>query len=284
MLYNLINLDDEFTGMAQKSVGFTGADLNSTTVAPMVEGGSALDQIQKLTFAVPDLMSTTWIVDMYNQHAWLARDLFFICLLLSAMAWLIGQFGHSRPEDEAYLIARLKRSVIAFVMIWQGIPILMTLLLIDVSLCATFGGATSYTSLMLSGITSPFGVVMVAAYTIGIFAMGVFYVCRYFLIFVSCIIWIYAWLMWIFERTAVSGIYLLLLIIINIFLSTVMTLLFVIGAAMVNNGSGNVLVMWGSDVFGLVVMYAALRVPFLAHKLMKHALVRRSVYALSRAV
>ena len=88
MLYNLVNLDDEYSGMAQKAVGFTGADLNTTTATPMVEGGSALDQIQKLAFAVPDLMNTTWIMDLYSAHAWIAKDMFCVCLLLSVIAWL----------------------------------------------------------------------------------------------------------------------------------------------------------------------------------------------------
>jgi hypothetical protein len=122
MIYNLVNLDDEFSGMAQKSVGFTGADLNTTnaTITSTVDGGSALDQIQKIAFAVPDLMNTTWIVDMCNQHAWIAKDMFFVCLILSVIAWLLGQAGASRPENEAYLIVMLKRSVIAFAMRADG--------------------------------------------------------------------------------------------------------------------------------------------------------------------
>ena len=289
MIYNLVNLDEEFSGMAQKSVGFTGADLNTTnaTVTSTVEGGSALDQIQKLAFTVPDLINTTWIVDMYNSHAWIAKDLFFVCLILSAMAWLLGQVGASKPENEAYLIVMLKRSVIAFAMIWNGIPILMMLLLIEAGMCSAFGGSVSYIGLMVQGLTSPFGCVMVTAYTIGIFATGVFYITRFFLIFVSCIAWVYGWLLWIFDRTANMGAFILIMILVNIFLSMVMTIVFSVAAAFANAKSGTVWVVWGLDVVGLIGMAVALAVPFIAlfyFLINPHTLTRRATHIIATVI
>lgn len=289
MIYNLVNLDDEFSGMAQKSVGFTGADLNTTnaTVTSTVDGGSALDQIQEIAFTVPDLMNTTWIVDMYNTHAWIAKDLFFICLILSAIAWLLGQVGVSRPENEAYLIVMLKRSVIAFAMIWNGMPILMTLLLIEAGICSAFGGSVSYVGLMVHGLTSPFGVVMIVAYVIGIFATGVFYITRFFLIFVSCIAWIYGWILWIFDRTANMGAFILIMILVNIFLSSVMTIVFSIAAAFANARGDSILVAWGCDVIGLIGMFVALAVPFIAlfyFLINPHTLVRRTTHIIATVI
>lgn len=289
MIYNLVNLDDEFSGMAQKSVGFTGADLNTTnaTVASTVDGGSALDQIQKIAFTVPDLMNTTWIVDMYNTHAWIAKDLFFVCLILSVIAWLLGQVGASRPENEAYLILMLKRSVIAFAMIWNGMPILMMLLLIEAGMCSAFGGSVSYIGLMVQGLTSPFGCVMVIAYTVGIYATGVFYLARFFLIFLSCIAWIYGWLLWIFDRTASMGAFILMMILVNIFLSTIMTGVFAVAASFTNARDGSILVTWGCDVIGLIVMAVALAVPFIAlfyFLINPHTLVRRTTHIIATVI
>lgn len=289
MIYNLVNLDEEFSGMAQKSVGFTGADMNTTnaTVTSTVEGGSALDQIQKLAFTVPDLINTTWIVDMYNSHAWIAKDLFFVCLIISVIAWLLGQVGASRPENEAYLILMLKRSVIAFAMIWNGIPILMMLLLIEAGMCSAFGGSVSYIGLMVQGLTSPFGCVMVTAYTIGIFATGVFYITRFFLIFVSCIAWVYGWLLWIFDRTANMGAFILIMILVNIFLSMVMTIVFSVAAAFATAESGKMWVAWGLDVVGLIGMAVALSIPFIAlfyFIINPHTLVRRTTHIIATVI
>jgi len=288
MFYNLVDLDSEFSGMAQKSVGFTGADINATAnTTAIVEGGSALDQIQKLAFAVPDLMNTTWIVDLYNQHAWIAKDLFFICLLSSLMAWLLGQIGKSYPEDEAHMIVLLKRSVISFAMIWNGIPVLMMLLLIDAGICAAIGGSTAYTSLMLQGLTTPFGCVMCGAYVIGIFATGVFYVCRFFLIFVSCIAWIYAWLLWIFDRTAGLGAFILIMIVVNIFLATAMTIVFSVGAAMVAAKTSSIWVTWGLDVTGLIIMAVALSIPIVAafyFIVSPSTIVRRTTHVVAKVI
>jgi len=288
MFYNLVNLDSEFSGMAQKSVGFTGADINATaSPTAIIEGGSALDQIDKLAFAVPDLMNTTWIVDLYNQHAWIARDLFFICLLLSVMTWLIGHIGKSYPEDAAKMILLLKRSVIAFAMIWNGIPILTLLLLIDAGVCAAIGGSTAYTSLMVHGITTPFGCVMCGAYVLGIFATGAYYVCRFFLIFVSCIAWIYAWILWIFDRTANIGSFILIMIVVNIFLATAMTIVFSVGAAMVSADANAIWVAWGLDVSGLIVMAVALSLPIIAmfyFLVSPSTIVRRTTHVVAKVI
>ena len=287
MLYNLVNLDDEYSSMAQNAVGFTGADLNTTTATPMVEGGSALDQVQKLAFAVPDLMNTTWIMDMYSAHSWIAKDMFILCLILSAIAWLIGQCGRSRPENEAYLILMLKRSTIAFAMIWNGISIIMYLLLIEAGICAAFGGSVSYVGLMINGLTSPFGCVMIIAYVVGIFATGVFYIARFFLIFVSCIAWVYGWLLWIFDRTANMGAFILIMIVVNIFLSTIMAIVFTIAAAFTNVQEGSILVAWGCDVIGLVGMFVALVIPFVAmfyFMINPHTLVRRTTHIIATVI
>lgn len=262
MFYNLIDLDKEFSSMAQNSVGFTGADLNMTnsTLQHVVEGGSAIDFIESVAVVSPDVLRQGWLTQMYSEHSWIAFDLFKLLLLASILGYILKQVGAEFGENEASMIHLLKRSIVSTFMIAEGLPIIMLLLLVNQELTFMIAPGHVATDLMVAGITSPFGAVMVIAYTIGIFAEGFFYLVRFHLIYISCIVWVYAWLMWTFAQTARHGVFLIIIIMINIFLGFAIATIWRIGAACINNSSVPV-VGWGGDIAGLGIMAIALFTP-----------------------
>ena len=265
MLYNLVNLDQEFSGMAQKSVGFTGIDLNTTnqSLQSTVDGGSAIDCIERMSVISPDVLNQSWLTQMYAEHSWLAFDLFKILLLVAVCGYIMRSvFDVSFGEQEAILINLLKRSLISTFMIAQGLYIIMALLLLCQEMCTTVAPGHVATELLVAGVTSPCGAVMIIAYTIGIFAEGIFYLIRFHLIHLSCILWIYAWLAWTFERTARHGVFALLFILVNIFLAFAMVVIWRVGAMCITHSSTPV-TGWGGDVSGLVIMLIALMFPIL---------------------
>ena len=264
MFYNLVDLDQEFTSIAQKSVGFTGADLNATnqTMQATVEGGSAIDFIESVAVVSPDVMSQGWLTQMYAEHSWIAFDLFKILLLATLIGYVLKQFGADFGDNEAGMINLLKRSIISTFMIAQGLSLIMLLLLINQEMSFIVAPVHVARDLMAAGVTSPFGAVMVIAYTIGIFAEGIFYLVRFHLIYISCIVWVYAWLLWTFEKTARHGVFLLLIITINIFLGFAIATIWRIGAACITNNATPV-TGWGGDIAGLAVMLIALFTPIM---------------------
>ena len=68
-----LNLDEQITEVATKSIGFTGAELDSlnatTNATAIYDGGTAIDQIELCAGVTPDVVNTTWIVDMYQTVA-----------------------------------------------------------------------------------------------------------------------------------------------------------------------------------------------------------------------
>lgn len=287
-----LNLDEQITEIATKSIGFTGAELdalNSTTNATAIyDGGTAIDQIELCAGVTPDVVNTTWIVDMYQTVADLAMNFFYIFLVLALITYILKGKDMLSASKEAEMVHLIKRSIIASFMIFNGLPILMTLLLMNQYVSEVFGGASSITELMVHSITSPFGAIVVAGGCGAIAWNAMFYLIRMILIFVSCAVWAIAWVLWIWDRTSVFAVFLLTIILVNIFLGAAMTLVYWVGTlAILAPEASTWWVDWGADVAGLVVMLISGLIPVIAFWFMifnPTAMVKKTVYAVAKGV
>ena len=284
----LFNLGDQISDIATESIGFTGADienLNDTiNISTNVEG-TAIDQINLCIGVTPDLLNTTWIADMYQTVADLAMDFFYIFLILSLITYLLTSNGALNSSKGAEMVHLVKKSLIAAFMIAQGLPILMMLLIVNQYMSEVFGGASSVTDLMVHSITSPFGCILICGGCAAIAWNTIFYLIRLLLIYISCAVWAIAWMLWIWDRTATFAIFLLTIIIVNIFLGAAMTLVYWIGTLFIlSPDAGNSLAGWGSDVIGLIIMGIAGLLPILAFIFFifnPTAMVKKAVYTVA---
>jgi MFS family permease len=285
-----LNLDEQITEVATKSIGFTGADLENlnTTIndTAMYAGGTAIDQIELCAGVTPDVVNTTWIVDMYRVVADLAMDFFYIFLVMALITYVLKEKGMLSSSKEAEMVRLVKRSIISSFMIFNGLPILMTLLLINQYISEVFGGASSVTDLMVHSITSPFGCIVVAGGCGAIAWNAIFYLIRLMLIFISCAVWAIAWVLWIWDRTATFAVFMLTIIMVNIFLGSAMTLVYWVGTLFIlSPESTGSLVQWGSDVLGLIIMLIAGLLPifaFIFFVFNPTAMVKKTVYAVAK--
>lgn len=283
------NLNEQITDIATKSIGFTGADLENlnTTIneTAMYDGGTAIDQIKLCAGVTPDVVNTTWIVDMYRVVADLAMDFFYIFLMMALITYVLKERGMLSSSKEAEMVRLVKRSIGSSFMIFNGLPILMTLLLMNQYISEVFGGASSVTDLMVHSITSPFGCIVVAGGCGAIAWNAIFYLIRLMLIFISCAVWAIAWLLWIWDRTATFAVFLLTIILVNIFLGSAMTLVYWVGTLFIlSPESTGSLVQWGSDILGLIIMLIAGLLPVIAFWYFVFnptAMVKKTVYAVA---
>jgi hypothetical protein len=284
------NLNEQIADVATKSIGFTGADLENlnTTIneTAMYAGGTAIDQIELCAGVTPDVVNTTWIVDMYQIVADLAMDFFYIFLVMALITYVLKERGMLSSSKEAEMVRLVKRSIIASFMIFNGLPILMTLLLMNQYISEVFGGASSVTDLMVHSITSPFGCIVVAGGCGAIAWNAIFYLIRLMLIFISCAVWAIAWVLWVWDRTATFAVFLLTIILVNIFLGSAMTLVYWVGTLFIlSPESTGSLVQWGSDVLGLIIMLIAGLLPIIAFWYFVFnptAMVKKTVYAVAK--
>jgi hypothetical protein len=284
------NLNEQIADVATKSIGFTGADLENlnTTIneTAMYAGGTAIDQIELCAGVTPDVVNTTWIVDMYRVVADLAMDFFYIFLMMALITYVLKEKGMLSSSKEAEMVRLVKRSIISSFMIFNGLLIIMTLLLMNQYISEVFGGASSVTDLMVHSITSPFGCIVVAGGCGAIAWNAIFYLIRLMLIFISCAVWAIAWVLWIWDRTATFAVFLLTIILVNIFLGSAMTLVYWVGTLFIlSPESTGSLVQWGSDVLGLIIMLIAGLLPIIAFWYFVFnptAMVKKTVYAVAK--
>lgn len=284
-----LNLDEQISEAATKSIGFTGADidgLNSTINATTASNGTAIDTIQRCAATTPDLINTPWIVDMYQMVADIAMDFFWIFVTFALIGYVLKGKGMLSASKEAEMVHLIKKSIIASFMIFQGLPILMMLLFLNQYISEIFGSATSITDLMVYCLTSPYGCVVVVGSCIAIIYNAVFYLIRMLIIFLSCAMWPLAWTLWLWDRTSVFAVNLINIMIINIFLGSAMAMVYWVGTiVMISPGTSNWLTGWGLGIAGLAIMIIAAKIPIIAyHRFIKSPspTVKNIVYAASK--
>lgn len=281
------NLNDQISDIATESIGFSGAEIDNlnNTLNTSSVNGTAIDQIDLCIGVTPDLVNTTWISDMYKVVADLAIDFFFIFLVLALITYLLTKNGSMHPSKGAEMVHLVKKSLIAAFLIFQGLPILMTLLILNQYISEVFGGASSVTDLMVHSITSPFGCILVCGGCAAVAWNAVFYLIRLLLIYISCAVWAVACVLWIWDRTSTFAVFLMTLIIVNIFLGAAMTLVYWVGTLFILSTDASwSLAGWGSDVIGLIIMFIAGMLPVLAFIFFifnPTAMVKKAVYTVA---
>lgn len=277
----ILDLKGEVRDVAIESVGMEGADIDTvnrtisassgTITSPfntsnVVEQGNALDQIELCIGVTPDLLNSTWVNEMYDIIALFALDMFWIFFISALIGCILKSFDKLTPNQEADMVHIIKRSLIASFMIYEGIPVIMTLLLMNQYICDVFGGGDSVIALLTHTLTSPkIGCALLCGTAGGIIWNAIFYTIRLLLIYISCIMWAIAWVLWIWDRTATFSVFLLTIIVVNIFLGAAMTLVYWVGTlAMLSQDSTMWILSWGTDVMGLIIMLIAGSIPILA--------------------
>lgn len=281
------NLNDAISDIATGSIGFTGADLDAlNATAPLnTTGDTAVDQIRLAAGVTPDVVNTTWIVDMYASVASWAMVVFWIFFIAGLCAMLMKHWGGLAPSLSAETMHILKKTIVASFMIYEGLPIMMFLLLSNQWISEIFGGTMSVTDIMIRSLTSPLGCIIISGSCAAIAWNAVFYTVRMILILISCGIWPVAWVLWMWDRTASFAVFLLTIIVVNIFLGAAMCLVYWIGTLFLQSPEATSwLSSWGAQLCGLFIMLIAGAIPVLAfwYIIMNPtAMVKKVVYAVT---
>lgn len=258
-LYNVLFDIDTAIGNSGKELVHVTADVqNATMPESTVHGGSAIDQITVASTITPDIVNMPWVTELYNPIAGMAISLFGTLLLFTACAYLYSLIAEDYQIGSAMLMV-VKRSFIEFPAIYFGLEIIAGCLNANMMLSTVFGGSADINKLLWAGFLDPSGL-LVFAYAIGTALTAWFYICRYYILIICIMLWAIGCILRIFEITRPTGMLILKITLINIFLGTWMCVCFAAGSWVTMSG-GNILTSWGTSIVGLIVMYCALSVP-----------------------
>jgi hypothetical protein len=279
VLYNvLFDADRAIKTSAQKAIGWSGdiPPYNHTALPengvyvqpeliapglPMsnVPAGSAIDQINIMHVVTPNITNSEFVTTIYSPIAAMALTLFSTLLLVAVIAHLWGLITDEYPTNHA-LILVVKRCMLEIPAIYFGIDIFAAMLYGNEMLSTMFAGTVSVGVLCMNGLIDPSGLI-VFAYAVGTALTAWFYVCRFYIVILTLMLWPIGCILRIFELTRSTGVMILRITFINIFLGSWMCLCYAAGAWITTAGPDGVLVSWGASIVGIVVMYGALSVP-----------------------
>ncbi len=265
------NLADQISSIGTDAVGLSGAELDAlenTTAVGDTSGSTALDQITATAGVTPDLLNQPWILNVYSTISDFAMIFFWIFFIGGLCAVLLRHWNFVPVSMGAGGFHLVKKTIVAAFMIGNGMEIIMLMLYVAQWGSETFGGSVSVTSMLVRGVVSPLGPIMVLGSCIAIIGTAIFYTVRLFLIYLTCGAWIIAWIFWLWDKTAQMGVKILIFTTVNIFLGVGMCMIYWIGYQfMVAPTTTKVLTIWGGQVIGLLIMYVALKLPIYAwHK------------------
>lgn len=262
----IFNLNNEISDIGTRSIGFSGAELasmNSSINSTLPVNGTAIDTIKRYAVVTPDVVHTPWIINMYNLVADVAWTIMSILVVFAIISFMLVRYEQLSASRAAAIIHLMKKSIIVAFMTANGLPCIMALLWINQAISETFGNATSITDLLIHSLVSPLGCVMVVAGVIAVIYNALFYLIRFFMIFLSCAIWPIAWVLWMWDQTADFAMNLIKIIVINIFLGSAVIFVYWVGTIIMLSGSGPV--GWGLSVMGLIIMLVAAKIPIIAY-------------------
>lgn len=258
-LYNvLFDIDSAIGDSGKKLVGVTADVQNATMLESDVSGGSAIDQISVASTITPDIVNMQWIQDIYNPIAGMAISLFGTLLLFAVCAYLYSLIAEDYQISSEMMMI-VKRSFIELPAIYFGLDIIAGCLNANMMMSAVFGGSVDIGKLLWAGFMDPSGL-LVFAYAIGTALTAWFYICRYYILIICIMLWAIGCILRIFEITRPTGMLILRITLINIFLGTWMCVCFAAGAHVTGSGT-SILTSWGCSIIGLIIMYFALSVP-----------------------
>jgi len=258
MVLTDILLKHQIEDMAYESVGFSGADLNSTN-------GTAVETITKCSIVSPDILNVPEIVSRYSVLVDFAKQVAFLLLVIWLIGYLIQMIDIDQYGRYASTIPFIKRGLIGLFMIGGGLFIYKMLMDFALELSILFGGSDSLIQCISGPFIGDLGAFMTGLSCMMLVFMGLFYLCRYILLIIGLGLWVIGWLFWIagsgnsaFNYKLESfGMFLLQFVIVNIF----------IGAAMcfseVGTSYGNI-GAWGGYMIGLCFVLLSGCVPIIA--------------------
>jgi len=223
-----------------------------------VQPGSAIDQIDLMNVITPDLMSESWITDLYNPMASMALTLFSTLLLIAVIAYYFNLFDNAAMAT-AEMMTSLKRCVVEIPAIVLGLQLFSLMLDGNELLSTAFAGTVNVTGLLVGGLLYPSGLI-VFVYAVGGMLTAWFYICRFYILILTVLIWPVGCILRIFDVTRPIGLLIRRVTVINIFLGSWMCLCYATGA-WISNVHAGFWVSWGLQMLGLVIMYFALSVP-----------------------
>lgn len=258
-LYNVLFDIDTAVGNSGKKLVYLTSDVQNTTIPESsVPGGSAIDQINVASTITPDIVNMQCVQELYNPIAGMAISLFGTLLLFAVCAYLYSLIAEDY-QIGSEMMSIVKRSFIEFPAIYFGLELIAGCLNANMMMSAVFGGSVSVSSLLWAGFMDPSGL-LIFAYAIGTALTAWFYICRYYILIICIMLWAVGCILRIFEITRPTGMLILKITLINIFLGTWMCVCFAAGAWVTSFGT-HPLVAWGTAVIGLIIMYCALSVP-----------------------
>jgi len=207
VLYNVVvDADRAIKTTAQRAIGWSG-DIptynhsalpeNGVYVQPEliakglpmsnVPAGSAIDQINLMYVVTPNITNLELVNTMYSPIAAMALTLFSTLLLVAVIAHLWGKIIDEYPTDHA-MVLLVKRCVFEIPAIYFGIDIFAAMLLGNEVLSTMFAGTVSVGALCVQGMLDPSGII-VFAYAVGTALTAWFYVCRFYIVVVTLMLW-----------------------------------------------------------------------------------------------
>ena len=219
---------------------------------------TAMEQITVASTVTPDIVNMPWIHALYNPIASMALALFGT-LLVFAAAIYVWSLADEDNRVSAEMIKMIKRCFIEFPAIYFGLDIIAWMLSANMVASMMFAGTVDISTFLWAGLFEPSGL-LVFAYAVGTVLTAWFYVCRYYILIVCIMLWAAGCLLRIFEWTRSTGMLILRITMINIFLGTWMCVCYAAGGAVTQAGN-TVITSWGTAWIGLAIMYFALSIP-----------------------
>ena len=157
--------------------------------------GTVIEQISRSSVVTPDLLNDLWVTEMYGVVMNVVLQLFLTLSVIWCILFIVSRLNLDYNTN-ATAILFMNRGIIALVMIYGGLPIIAMLLNLNNEISSCFGGAANITAMLMTSLTSPLGAIIVGFAMFGALYLGLFYLVRLFLIYLSCGIWAVAWLLW----------------------------------------------------------------------------------------
>ena len=266
MVLTDILLKHQLEDMSYETVGFVGGDLNSTN-------GTAFETIEACNLVSPDLMSMPAVVAKYDFLIEFAKIASLLLLLVWLISYVIQRMDIDQYSKYESMLPFMKRGVIALVMIGSGMFMYTMLMELNFELSVLFGGSKN----LLFCISGPFlgdmGCVMTGLSCTMISYLGIFYLCRYILLIIGVGIWVFGWLAWMCGvgdnsfcyKMETLGLFLLQFVILNIFMGSIMCVVFWLGVLIVDGGASlGFIGAWGGYMTGLCFVAISGIVPIIA--------------------
>ena len=266
MVLTDILLKHQIEDMAYESVGFSGADLNSTN-------GTAVETITKCSIVSPDILNVPEIVSRYGVLVDFAKQAAFLILVIWLIGYLIQMIDIDQYSKYASTLPFMKRGLIGLFMIGSGLFVYKMLMDFALELSILFGGSDSLIQCISGPFIGDLGALMTGLSCLMLVFMGLFYLCRYILLIIGLGLWVIGWLFWIagsgdsaFHYKLESfGLFLLQFVIVNIFIGAAMCFVFWMGVLISEVGTsyGNI-GSWGGYMIGLCFVFLSGFVPIIA--------------------